>query len=154
MAALMASLDAKLDTARRLQLARDQWANRLEVMREFQQAVGEPAAMLRACRTRLEAIRQLDSTPRRSLLWLAAQMSLVTRLLADVKPPVGAETALGLLTTATQLASRAVSSRQQAVSTGDMQPAWEAASAAAGALMLLDRASEELQRLMRTPDPK
>jgi hypothetical protein len=154
MAALMASLDAKLDTARRLQLARDQWANRLEVMREFQQAVGEPAAMLRACRTRLEAIRQLDSTPRRSLLWLAAQTSLVTRLLADVKPPVGAETAFGLLTTATQLASRAVSSRQQAVSTGDMQPAWEAASAAAGALMLLDRASEELQRLMRTPDPK
>ena len=30
-----------------------------------------------------------------------------------------------------------------------MQPAWEAASAAAGALMLLDRASEELQKLIR-----
>jgi hypothetical protein len=33
-----------------------------------------------------------------------------------------------------------------------MQPAWEASSAAAGALMLLDRASEELQRLKRVPE--
>jgi hypothetical protein len=35
-----------------------------------------------------------------------------------------------------------------------MQPAWEAASAAAGALMLLDRAFEELQRLKKSPELK
>ena len=154
MAALMASLDLKLDAARRLRLARDQWATRLEVLREFETALSQPVAMLRACRTRLEAIRQLDTTPRRNLIWLDGQTSIVTRLLAEVRAPTGGETALGLLTSATQLASRAVMSRQQAVSSGDMHPAWEAASAAAGALMLLDRASEELQRLIKGPELK
>ena len=66
MAALMASLDVKLDAARRLRLARDQWATRLEILREFETALSQPFAMLRACRTRLEAIRQLDATPRRT----------------------------------------------------------------------------------------
>ncbi len=154
MAALMASLDVKLDAARRLRLARDQWATRLEILREFETALSEPFAMLRACRTRLEAIRQLDATPRRNLIWLDGQTSIVTRLLAEVKAPIGGETALGLLNSATQLASRAVTSRQQAVSSGDMHPAWEAASAAAGALMLLDRASEELQKLIKGPELK
>ncbi len=147
MAALLASLDEKLDGARRLQLAQDQWAARVEVLQEFQRALAEPAALLRACRTRLEAIRQLHSTPRRDLIWLEGQTSIVTRLLADVKAPAGAEKVHGLYTNAAQLASRAVSARQQAVSLGDMQPAWEAASAAAGALMLIDRAAEELRQL-------
>jgi hypothetical protein len=47
-----------------------------------------------------------------------------------------------------------VASRQQAVSTGEMQPAWEAASAAAGALMMIDRASDELRQLTKPPEPK
>jgi hypothetical protein len=151
MAALLASLDSRLDSARRLRLARDQWAARVEVLQEFQQALAEPAAMLRACRMRLEAIRQLDTTPRRSLIWLEGQTSIVTRKLADVKPPAGAETVHGLFTTAAQLASRAVAERQQAVSSGEMKAAWEAASAAAGALMLIDRALDELQRLTTVP---
>lgn len=153
-AALMASLDLKLDGARRLRLARDRWAARLELLQEFQTAIAEPVSMLRASRPRLEAIRQLESTPRRTLVWLQGQTSIVTRLLAEVHPPVGGEAALNLLTSATQLAARAVTSRQQAVSTGEMQPAWEAASAAAGALMLLDRAAEELQHLTKAPDLK
>jgi hypothetical protein len=152
MAALLASLDSKLDAARRLRLARDQWAARLEVLKEFEAALAEPAAMLRACRTRLEAVRQLDSTPRRSLVWLEGQTSMVTRLLAAVKPPAGGETVYGLFISATQLATRAVTSRQQAVSTGEMQPAWEAASAAAGALMMIERATTELQKLSTAPD--
>lgn len=154
MAALLASLDAKLDAARRLRLARDTWAARVEVLRDYELSMAEPAAMLRACRPRLETIRQLEGTPRRTLIWLAGQTSIVIRMLADVTPPAGGEAVHGLFTSAAQLAARAVSSRQQAVSSGEMQPAWEAASAAAGALMLLDRASEELKRLTTVPELK
>jgi hypothetical protein len=152
LASLLASLDARLDAARRLQLARDQWAARLEVLQEYERAMAQPAAMLRASRGRLEAIRQLESTPRQMLVWLAGQTANVSRLLSDITPPPGGEKAHGLLTGAAQLAARAVTSRQLAVSTGEMQPAWEASSAASGALMLLDRASEELQRLKRVPE--
>jgi len=152
LASLLASLDARLDAARRLQLARDQWAARLEVLQEYERAMAAPAAMLRASRGRLEAIRQLESTPRQMLVWLAGQTANASRLLSGITPPPGGEKAHGLLTSAAQLAARAVSSRQLAVSTNEMQPAWEASSAAAGALMLLDRASEELQRLKRVPE--
>jgi hypothetical protein len=152
LASLLASLDARLDGARRLQLARDQWAARLEVLQEYERAMGAPAAMLRASRGRLEAIRQLESTPRQMLVWLAGQTANASRLLSGITPPPGGEKAHGLLTSAAQLAARAVSSRQLAVSTNEMQPAWEASSAAAGALLLLDRASEELQRLKRVPE--
>lgn len=152
LASLLASLDTRLDAARRLQLARDQWTARLEVLQDYEHAMAEPAAMLRASRSRLEAIRQLESTPRRMLVWLEGQTANASRLLSDITPPAGGEKAHGLLTNAAELAARAVSSRQLAVSTGDMRPAWEAASAAAGALMLLDRASEELQRLKKAPE--
>jgi hypothetical protein len=152
LASLLASLDARLDAARRLQLARDQWAARLEVLQEYERAMAAPAAMLRASRGRLEAIRRLESTPRQMLVWLAGQTANASRLLSGITPPPGGEKAHGLLTSAAQLAARAVSSRQLAVSTNEMQPAWEASSAAAGALMLLDRASEELQRLKRVPE--
>jgi hypothetical protein len=71
-----------------------------------------------------------------------------------VTPPAEGATIQGLLTSAAQLASRAAATRQRAVASGEMQPAWEAASAAAGALMQLDRATEELQRLTRAPELK
>jgi hypothetical protein len=45
------------------------------------------------------------------------------------------------------LAARAADGRLKAIASGNMQDAWEASSAAAGALMLFDRAAEELRRL-------
>ena len=58
------------------------------------------------------------------------------------------------MTSAAQLTSRAASARQRAVASGEMLPANEAASAAAGAIMLIDRAADELQRLTRAPELK
>jgi hypothetical protein len=39
-----------------------------------------------------------------------------------------------------------------AIATNDMSLAWQAASAAAGALLMLDRAREEIQRLTSPPN--
>jgi hypothetical protein len=35
-----------------------------------------------------------------------------------------------------------------------MQPAWQASSAAAGALLLFDRAADELRNVLKAPTPK
>jgi hypothetical protein len=56
-----------------------------------------------------------------------------------------------LFATAWQMARRAASGRRNAVSSGDMKLAWEASSAAAGALMLFERAGQELDRLTASP---
>jgi len=72
-------------------------------------------------------------------------------LIARIAVPAERTEAHSLLKNAIQLASRAAASRLRAVETADMQPAWEASSAAAGALMLLDRASEDLKTLQPLP---
>jgi hypothetical protein len=151
---LLASLDAKLDSARRLRLARDQWEGRLDLLRGYARLISEPLATLRRARSSLERIRQFEGTSRMMLQRLADRTVDASRQLAAVTPPVEGETIQGLLTSAAQLTSRAVSARQRAVASGEMQPAWEAASAAAGAIMLIERASDELQRLTKAPELK
>jgi hypothetical protein len=56
-----------------------------------------------------------------------------------------------MLTSAFQMAGRAVAARQNAIRTTSMDTAWQASSAAAGALMLFERVNEELQRLALPP---
>ena len=57
----------------------------------------------------------------------------------------------GLLVNAFQMAIRAADTRLSAVTANDMALAWQASSAAAGALLLFDRARDELQRLTTPP---
>ena len=74
-------------------------------------------------------------------------------MLAVIRPPAELDAAHGLFRAAFQMANRAATVRRNAVSSTDTQLAWDAASAAAGALMLLDRADEELNRLS-APSPR
>jgi hypothetical protein len=68
-----------------------------------------------------------------------------------IEAPAEGATVHGLLRTAAQFAERAAETRQRAVMTGKMETAWEASSAASGALMFLDRAMEELKLLSAPP---
>jgi hypothetical protein len=49
------------------------------------------------------------------------------------------------------LASQAADGRLKAIASGNMKQAWDASSAAAGALMLFDRAAEQLRQLTAPP---
>jgi hypothetical protein len=151
MASLLATLDATLDTARRLRLARDSWAARADLLRQYRAAVAEPLAILRTSRDALDQIRRLAGPSRSRLARLSARTARGVRLMAAITVPAEATPAHGFLTNAIQLASRAAQSRQRAVLSGDMKLAWEASSAAAGAVMLFERASEELQTLAQAP---
>ena len=71
--------------------------------------------------------------------------------LSAVLPPAELDAVHGLFGAAFQMARRAVATRRNAVSSGDMKLAWDAVSAAAGALMLLDRAAQELDKLTAPP---
>jgi hypothetical protein len=71
--------------------------------------------------------------------------------LKSMRPPAELHTAHTLLTSAFQMASQAITARQKAVQTTSMELAWQASSAAAGALMMFERANEELVRLAIPP---
>jgi hypothetical protein len=56
-----------------------------------------------------------------------------------------------LLVGAWRFAENAATGRYEAVTTGNVGRAWEASSAAAGALMMLSRAQKEIRDLVELP---
>src|SRR5258708_17990245 len=58
MASLLATLDSRLDAARRLRLARDNRDARAGVLRRYRRAVAEPVAIPRRARPPLHAIKR------------------------------------------------------------------------------------------------
>jgi hypothetical protein len=53
---------------------------------------------------------------------------------------------------AAQLADNAARIRREAILSGDLARAWDASSAAAGALMLGERSRSDIQALLRRPE--
>ena len=149
--ALLATLDARLNDARRLRLARDAFAVRLDLVKSYQRRARGMMDALERSRTSLEQMRQLAGPPPKTLTQFQKRTGLAARELSLVKPAPELESIHGLLTSAFQMAVLAADARVRAVRSGDMNIAWQASSAAAGALMLFDRARDELQRLMTPP---
>ena len=83
---------------------------------------------------------------------LAIRLSEALRDVTRISPPAEAEPVHTMLANAVQTAIRAASSRRVAVTTGDMATAWEAASAAAGAILMFERAQDELRKLNSPPE--
>ena len=168
-ASLLTAVDAKLEAARELRLARDQWEARQQQRYADHRVIAVPERALLA----LAAGAERDPAAG----WTGAGCPRPRESAADdggagtsgVKPPRELEAAHSLLVGAMQWpATRAVENRFAAVQGGGMQQARDAASAASGALLLFDRATLELPvyrdtaptevitprntRLWRTPD--
>jgi hypothetical protein len=149
--ALLALLDLRLDEARRLRLARDAWVMRLEVFKSYRAAIAAPVDELRRAKRSLEQIRNLAGPSSNVLSRLEQRIVMARRRLSWITPPAELEAAHDLFGAAFLMARRAASTRQNAVSSQDMKLAWDASSAAAGALLLSERAAQELDRLTTTP---
>jgi hypothetical protein len=150
-AALLATLDGRLDAARRLRLARDAWAMRREGLVDYQRRIRPAIDRLRRSSVGLEQIRQLSGPSPEVLTALAARVTEAWRELTNIRPPAEAEPVHNLIVNALQLAIRAVSSRRLAITSTDMNTAWEASAAAAGALLMFERAQEDLRKLTTPP---
>ena len=151
MASVLAMLDTHLDSARRLRLARDNWAARAMVLQKFRTSIAQPLELMRLSRVSLDEIKRLAGPSAARLTALASRVAATITLLAVIEAPAEGATVHGLLTSAAQFAERAADARQRAVMSGQMDTAWEASSAASGALLFLDRALEEMKQLSAPP---
>jgi hypothetical protein len=149
-AAALATLDAALDSARRLRLARDSLAAHAAALRAYRRAVADPIAAMRTSHAALDQIRRLAGPSHARLTRLSSRVAAAVRRLAAATVPAEAAAAHDLLRNALNLAARAAAGRLEAIASGSMQQAWEASAAAAGALTLYDRAAEELRALTVT----
>lgn len=154
MTTLLAALDGHLDAARRLRLARDAWAMRGPARRAYRDAIDASLIQLRRSTRWLEDIRALAGPPPSALHALDVRLTAVVRALARVRAPAELDGAHETLENASAMALRAAQMRRRALQSNDMTLAWEASSAAAGALMLFERASDDIQTLTSRPQSR
>jgi hypothetical protein len=131
--------------------ARDAWTLRLGVFQTYMKAIARAVQELRDARKWLVEIRERSGPSPLMLPRMEQRLVMGRQMLDGIPPPAELDAARGLYHAAFQMAARAAVTRRNAVSSDDTKLAWDAASAAAGALMLLDRAAEELDRLTSPP---
>jgi hypothetical protein len=149
--ALVAAVEEQLDAARRLRLARDRWALRQPAFQRYQLAIASAVARLIRLQPSLEDIKTLAGSGPAALDALQHAAELIARNISLVEPPEEFRNTHALLASAAQLALTAASIRREATLAGDLSRAWDASSAAAGALMLTTRARTEMQTVSRLP---
>ena len=149
--ALTGSVQAQLDRARQLRLLRDQWTVRQSLFRDYERSVGRDVTLLTEARPLLEAIRTLDGPRPDRLAALRTRLSGGASRLQRLAIPEYLQATHDLVVGAWRFAETAVNGRAEAVSSGNLAVAWQASSAAAGALMMLSRAEQEIRALREPP---
>lgn len=151
LSAMLGALDASTASARNLRLARDQWQLLEPDYRSYRRAVAPALRELQRAQQPLEDIRA-QAGPKPSVLALTTRRFYRARpAMAGTNPPPTLAAAHALLQSAWDLANNALSLRQRAIETGDQARAAEASAAAAGALMLVARAREDLDKALAPP---
>jgi hypothetical protein len=149
--ALNTAVQSQLFAARRLRLQRDQWLLRQSAYREYQRSVGSSLLLLVKNSNSLEAIRTLEGPPPARLLALRQQLSGGAARLERLRTPDYLRSTHELLVGAWRFAENATRARYEAIEKANAAAAWEASSAAAGALMMLGRAQAEIRSLLEPP---
>jgi hypothetical protein len=149
--ALRAAVTADLEAARILRLRRDQWLLRQGVYQQYQRMVGSQLIGLVKARGSLEAIRRLDGPKLNTLRALQSRLSGGSERLERLRVPDELRATHDLVVGAWRFAENATRQRVDAVSSGNLSRAWEASSAAAGALMMLSRAQQNIRELLELP---
>jgi hypothetical protein len=149
--ALTATLHVQLERARRMRLLLDQWSVRKSLFRDYQRAVSSDILQLVKAHDALESIRTLDGPDPERLDDLRLRLSGGAARLERLRIPEYLRPTHDLLVGAWRFAETAVNARTQAVLSGQLPRAWEASSAAAGSMMMLQRAQQELRALLEPP---
>ncbi len=150
-ASLVAAVEAQLDAARHLRLERDRWALRGPEIRAYRAAIAVPLDLLGRLTPLLDDIKSLSGTGPDAIGSILRTTARIQKALSTITPPSEARDAHNLLVSAVQLADSAAKIRREAAIDGNMPRAWDASSAAAGALMLAARARTDLQAALRPP---
>jgi hypothetical protein len=150
--ALIEQVRVQLDAARRLRLARDRWRERVATFRVYTRAVEPIVSLMMRARQTLDDIKSLAGSEPEELVDLSIRLATHVRMLNTVAVPDELKPSHALLSSAVNLAETAVKTRRQATTSGELQLAWDASSAASGAMMLLSKAKEDMEAAVRLPE--
>ncbi len=151
MTAILAAIDTGTESARRLRLARDQWRLMAPAYRSYQRAMRPAMRALAEADAPLGDIRAQAGPSPGVLKRVMNRFYRARPAVTGTNPPPPLAAAHALLQSAWDLADNALKLRMRAVETGDQARASDASAAAAGALMLSQRARDDIAQAMKAP---
>jgi hypothetical protein len=150
-AALLSTLDARIDDAERLQLARDRWKDRAPLYRRYRRSMRSVFSAFDAVAARLDEVKAMSGPSVKIVERTATTLERREQTLIRVEPPPELAAPHALIRSAWELAGHAFVLRLKAVAANDVNVARQASSAAAGAVMLYQRGRTDLTRAMAEP---
>ena len=150
-AALIATLDAQIDAARVMKVSREQWSKRAPLYRRYRRAMNSSFSMFKSATYPLEQVRAMSGPQSGDIGSLSKRLAGAERRIAKIVPPQELAASHALVRSAWELAQNALRLRLQSVSGNSVTGAQQASSAAAGALMLYQKARADQQAVMEKP---
>lgn len=149
--AVLAAVEAASDTARRQRLALDQRQLLEPAYRSYERSVYPVLRELARVSPSLQDIRAQAGPSPEILNQAMARFYKARPAVAGTIPPPTLAAAHALLQSAWDLADSALRIRLIAVESGDGRRAGEASAAAAGALLMIERATQDLDAVLKAP---
>jgi hypothetical protein len=113
--ALVTHLEARLDAARRLRLARDQWDLRSEILLSYRDRAEKAVEALEGLKRPLADIRTLSGPDPRNLKKIRQRITAARQRLSLIVPPAEVASQHAMLVSAFHLAEQAVDTRERAI---------------------------------------
>jgi hypothetical protein len=150
-AALLATIDLQAAMAIDLREAEEHWDKRAPLYRRYRRAMNGSFDVFKKATIPLEQVRAMSGPVPDTIGPLAQRLARASRNIDKVKPPDELAQGHALIRSAWELADNALRLRLEAVADNNMDVAQRASSAAAGALMLYQRARAVQQSVMDPP---
>jgi len=153
-AALLATIDIEATAAIAMREARKEYDKRAPGYRKYRRSTNGAFKVFTDAAVALTQVRNMTGPAVTSIGTLTKRLKAASRSFQKVKPPEELASAHAIIGSAWELAQNAFRLRAEAVSANNIDTAQRASSAAAGALMLYQRARTEQLNAMEPPAGK
>lgn len=152
--ALLATIDLQAANAIETREARRVWDRKAPAFRKYRRATNTAFKVFTDATIALEQVRKMNGPPVHLIDSLTRRLSQVNRSFMKVRPPTELASGHAVIASAWELADNAFRLRLEAIQANNTDTAQRASSAAAGALMLYQRARAEQLTAMEPPGPR
>jgi len=153
-AALLATIDLHAASAIASREARQRWQQSAPAFRRYRRSTNSAFRVFNESIAALEEIKSMTGPPANSISSISKRLTSAGRNIGKVKPPGELAQTHSLIASAWELAGNALRLRAEAVASNSVDVAQRASSAAAGAVLLYQRARAEQLSAMEPPSSR
>jgi hypothetical protein len=151
MVTLVGTIEAQLESARQRRLDLDRWTYRTETYRAYRAGIENMLKRLTDVTRTAEAVSAMSGPDLRSLSTAERRLREAGLMATFLSPPEALGATHDTLMSAVRLMQAALATRRTAMQTSDLEAARNASAAAAGALLLVARARDQINAYFAPP---